>query len=86
MIQITIKAKSNGDVFHLNVENVFTASFEEGNVVLHFAPTYDFKELLNIALEYGWELYRYPSDGHVGLTISLDEIFRVKTIESVNEG
>lgn len=86
MIQLSIKAKANGDVLFLNVENVFTTCVEEDKVVLHFAPTYDFKELLNIALEYNWELYRYPSDGHVGLTINLDEIFRVKTIESANKG
>jgi hypothetical protein len=86
MIQLSIKAKANDDVLHLNVESIFTSCFEEGKVVLHFAPTADFKELLNAALEYGWELYRYPSDGHVGLTINLDEIFRVKHIESANKG
>jgi hypothetical protein len=87
MIQVSIKAKNSKqhEVVCLYVESIFTECFEEDKVVLHFVPKYNFKELLNMALEYNWELYRYPSDGHVGLTINLDEIFRVKTIESANE-
>ena len=87
MIQVSIKIKNSEqhEVVCLYVQNIFTKCFEEDKVVLHLPPTYDFKVLLNMALEYKWELYRYPSDGHVGLTINLDEIFRVKTIESANE-
>ena len=82
MIQVSIKTKNSEqhEVVCFYVENVFTKCSEEGKVVLHFTPKYDFMVLLNMALEYKWELYKYPSDGHVGLTINLDEIFRVKTI------
>jgi hypothetical protein len=88
MIQVSLKIKGSEpcQTECFAVESIFTECFEEDKVVLHFVPKYNFKELLNMALEYNWELYRYPSDGHVGLTINLDEIFRVKTIESVNEG
>lgn len=87
MIQVSIKIKNSEqhEVVCLYVKDIFTKCFEEDKVVLHFAPIYDFKVLLNMAVEYKWELYRYPSDGHVGLTINLDEIFSVKTIESVNK-
>lgn len=87
MIIVSIRTKNSEqpEVVCLYVENVFTKCFEEGKVVLHLPSTYDFMVLLNMALEYKWELYRYPSDGHVGLTINLDEIFRVRTIESANE-
>lgn len=76
MIIVSIKIKNNEqhEVVTLSVERIFTC-LTDNKVVLHFAATESFKRLLNISLKYGWELYRYAEDSHVGLTVNEDEIF-----------
>ncbi len=80
MIQVSIKIKGNEpcQTECFAVESIFTECLTPNKVVLHFAATEPFKRLLNISLKYGWELYRYAEDNHVGLTVNEDEIFWVK--------
>ncbi len=70
--------KINNDVHkveHLTVNSIFTG--DAGNVVLHFASEVPFRDLLKLSLKYRWQLYRYPNDSHVGLTVNENDIFSV---------
>jgi len=79
MIQVSIKIKNElCQTECFAVESIFTECLAANKVVLHFAATEPFKRLLNISLKYGWELYRYSEDNHVGLTVNEDEIFWVE--------
>lgn len=80
MIQVSIRIKDSEqhEVVCLCVESIFTGMCLTNGVVLHFPKDEPFNRLLDISLQHRWELYRYPSDGHVGLTIKEDEIFQVK--------
>ena len=80
MIQVSIKIKNNEqhEVVCLSVERIFTECITPNKVVLHFSANEPFKKLLNLSLKYGWELYRYAEDNHVGLTVNEDEIFWVQ--------
>ena len=87
MIQVSIKIKGDEPCKTecFSVESIFTETLQPNKVVLHFAATEPFKRLLNISLKYGWELYRYAEDNHVGLTVNEDEIFWVKYIDQLRE-
>ena len=79
MISVSIKIK--GETLQtecLQVESIFTECITPNKVVLHFSANEPFKKLLNLSLKYGWTLYKYAEDNHVGLTVNEDEIFWVQ--------
>lgn len=80
MIQVSIQIKNSEqhETECLSVESIFAESTTPNKVVLHFSALEPFKRLLNLSLKHGWELYRYPEDGHIGLTVNEDEIYMVK--------
>lgn len=82
MMKVSIKIKGDEpcNTECLVVESIFTGT-ALNKVVLHFSPCEVFRDLLNLSLKYGWELYRYPQDNHVGLTVNEDEIFWIKYLD-----
>lgn len=79
MISVSIKPQQTpiGDVECLRVDHIFTETVDN-RVVLHFPKDESFRKLLNLSLKYGWELYKYPQDNHVGLYVNECEIFMVQ--------
>ena len=65
---------------HLIVEGVFTECLTPDRVVLHFGADESFRKLLGLSVRYGWTLYRYAEDNHVGLYVNEDEIYMVQSL------
>lgn len=78
MVKIHLKLSDNvKDVKVFTVDSVYQSK-NENKVVLHFAKDVPFAELLELSYQYKLELYRYADDNHVGLTVSMDNIFHVQ--------
>lgn len=79
MIQVSIKPHQTplGQVECFTVDNIFTDTVDN-RVVLHFSKDENFRKLLNLSLKYGWEMYKYAEDNHVGIYVNECEIFWVK--------
>ena len=50
----------------------------ENKAVLHFPKDVPFGDLMELSYQYRLELYRYAEDNHVGLTVSMDDIFHIQ--------
>ncbi len=78
MVRIHLKFNDNvKDVKVFTVDSIYQNN-AENEVVLHFSKDVPFSTLLELSYQYKLELYKYADDKHVGLTVSMDDIFHVQ--------
>lgn len=72
-----VSFKINGDAITQRVETIYINDICK-RVVLHYSKEDDIMKLLQFSFKYNLELYKYADDGHVGITIPAESIFRLE--------